>query len=207
MLVKLTRLKDHRSAFVKSRDLSCTLFYYIHLNKIGKSIANTFPDDFGRARVVVRISAPAPRQGAPRQADGVHGDGARNGSAPGGRQFVMQEQRWYGVSFCSTDFTVSNFCAQFHQRSTYSFCARRDPKSVRTQSSHQYLFTLLGSTSVPVFFNLGSANSLLGSLKMLWIVLYEAFRFCQMIINFWEVPRLEKGWKTLVYTIRHLERR
>jgi hypothetical protein len=37
---------------------------------------------------------------------------------------------------------------QFHQCSTSSFCARRDPKSVRTQSSHQYLFTLLGSTSV-----------------------------------------------------------
>ncbi len=37
---------------------------------------------------------------------------------------------------------------QFHQRFTYSFCARRDPESVRTQSSDQYLFTLLGSTSV-----------------------------------------------------------
>jgi hypothetical protein len=30
----------------------------------------------------------------------------------------------------------------------YSFCARRDPESVRTQSSHQFLFTLLGSTSL-----------------------------------------------------------
>jgi hypothetical protein len=37
---------------------------------------------------------------------------------------------------------------RFHQHSTYSFCARRDPESARTQSSHQYLFTLLGSTSV-----------------------------------------------------------
>jgi len=59
----------------------------------------------------------------------------------------------------------------------------------------------------PVFFNLGSAeprgsaNSLLGSLKMLWIVLYRAFRFRQMIRNFREVPRLEKGWKTLLYIV------
>jgi len=41
---------------------------------------------------------------------------------------------------------------------------------------------------------------LLGSLKMLWIVLYRAFRFRQMIRNFREVPRLEKGWKTLTYS-------
>ena len=43
---------------------------------------------------------------------------------------------------------TSAIWCQFHQRFTYSFCARRDPESVRTQSSHQYLFTLLGSTSV-----------------------------------------------------------
>jgi len=37
--------------------------------------------------------------------------------------------------------------ARFHQRSTYSFYALV-PQSVRTQSSCQYLFTLLGPTSV-----------------------------------------------------------
>jgi len=51
---------------------------------------------------------------------------------------------------------------------------------------------LVGSR--PVFFNLNSANSLLGSLKML----YGAFRFRQMIRNFRKVLRLEKGWKPLL---------
>ncbi len=41
---------------------------------------------------------------------------------------------------------------QFHQRSTYSFCARRSQKhkkyGKKIQLSHQCLFTLLGSTSV-----------------------------------------------------------
>ena len=44
-----------------------------------------------------------------------------------------------------------------------------------------------------VFFNLGPANSFLGSLKMLKIVLYGTFRFHQVIRNFQEVPRIEKG--------------
>jgi len=37
---------------------------------------------------------------------------------------------------------------RFHQRSTYSFCARRSQKRKKIQLSHQCLFTLLGSTSV-----------------------------------------------------------
>ncbi len=55
-----------------------------------------------------------------------------------------------------------------------------------------------------MFFNLGSAeprgssNSIPGSLKMLKIVIYRTFRFCQVTRNFQEVPRIEKGWKTLV---------
>jgi len=53
--------------------------------------------------------------------------------------------------------------------------------------------------STSVFFNLGSANLLLGSLKMLKIVLYGTFKFPQVIRNLQEVPRIEKGWKTLVY--------
>ena len=48
-----------------------------------------------------------------------------------------------------------------------------------------------------VFFNPGSANSLLGSLKVLLVVLI--FKFSQMIINDPEVPRLENGWKALHY--------
>ena len=36
--------------------------------------------------------------------------------------------------------------AQFHQRSTYSFYARRSQKRKKIQLSHKYLFTLLGST-------------------------------------------------------------
>ncbi len=36
-----------------------------------------------------------------------------------------------------------------------------------------------------------------------YVVLFGAFRFRQMIINFWEVPRLEKGWKTLHYGYKY----
>jgi len=67
--------------------------------------------------------------------------------------------------------------------------------------------SLLATTSV--FFNLGSAeprdsaNSLLGTLEKLFIVLYGTFRFHQMIRNFQEVPTLEKGWKTLHYVDRN----
>ncbi len=46
-----------------------------------------------------------------------------------------------------------------------------------------------------MFFNLDSANSFLGSPKMLKIVLYGKFRFRQVIKKFQEVPRIETGWK------------
>ncbi len=60
-----------------------------------------------------------------------------------------------------------------------------------------YFFETLYTRAV--FFNLGSteprgsANSFLGSLKMLKIVLCGTFRFRQVIRNFQEVPRIEKG--------------
>jgi len=38
-------------------------------------------------------------------------------------------------------------CSQFHQHSTYSFYTCRSQKRKKTQLSHQYLFTLAGSTS------------------------------------------------------------
>jgi len=37
---------------------------------------------------------------------------------------------------------------QFHQRSTYSFCACRSQKRKKILLSHKYLFTLSGSASV-----------------------------------------------------------
>jgi len=45
----------------------------------------------------------------------------------------------------------------------------------------------------PVFFNLGSVNAFLSSLKMLKIALYKTFRFLKIMRNFQEVPRIEKG--------------
>jgi len=72
--------------------------------------------------------------------------------------------------------------------------------SVQTKSSerHRILNNESSSSSSAVFFNLGSANSFLGSLKMLKIELCGTFRFRQVIRNFQEVPRIEKGWKTLL---------
>ncbi len=63
--------------------------------------------------------------------------------------------------------------SRFHQRSTYSFCARRNPESVRTQSSHQYLFTLLGSTSIK------ASRKPVGEIDPRWwpLVLELPFRF------------------------------
>jgi hypothetical protein len=64
-------------------------------------------------------------------------------------------------------------------------------KKLRSNVTHGYLDK--GIVPRSVFFNLGSANSFLGSLKMLKIVLYGTFRFRQLIRNFQEVPRIEKG--------------
>jgi len=52
-----------------------------------------------------------------------------------------------------------------------------------------------------VFFNLGSASSELGSLRILKLALFWVSRLHQTLNNFWKVPRLEKGWKTLFYGI------
>jgi len=68
-------------------------------------------------------------------------------------------------------------------------------------SMDPWLRTYLHVSTTAVFFNLCSANSFLGSLKMLKIVLYGTFIFRQVIRNFQEVPRIEKGWKTLYYRL------
>jgi hypothetical protein len=50
-----------------------------------------------------------------------------------------------------------------------------------------------------VFFNLGFANSLQGSVRILKLALFLVSRFRQKLNNIAKVPRLEKGWKALVY--------
>ncbi len=58
-----------------------------------------------------------------------------------------------------------------------------------------------------VFFNLGSAeprgslHSSLSSARLLKLTLFWVSRFRQTFSNVSKVPQLEKGWKTLTYTI------
>jgi len=59
-------------------------------------------------------------------------------------------------------------------------------------------FQVFNLKSSAVFFSPGSANSSLGYLKMLKIVIFWTFRFRQMLIHVSKVQRLEKGRKTLI---------
>jgi len=52
--------------------------------------------------------------------------------------------------------------------------------------------------SKAVFFNLGSANSLQGSMRILKLALFLVSWFRQKFNNVSKVPRHEKGWKALV---------
>jgi len=52
------------------------------------------------------------------------------------------------VSFFGWWVSIVYSWAQFHQRSTYSFYARRSRMRKKRQSSHQYHLALLGPTSV-----------------------------------------------------------
>jgi len=54
----------------------------------------------------------------------------------------------------------------------------------------------------PVVTNLGSANSLMSPLRILKLAIFCVSRFCQMLNNVSKVPRLGKGWKTLIYAIK-----
>jgi len=60
----------------------------------------------------------------------------------------------------------------------------------------------------PVFFNLGSAeprsstHHSLGSVRIIKLALFWVSKFCQLLNNFSKVPRLQKGWKPLLQTLK-----
>ncbi len=79
-------------------------------------------------------------------------------------------------------------------------------KGMFEQSVGWFLFSETSDYLTPVFFNLGSANSLLGSLRILKSALFWLSRFRHMLNNVSKIPRIKKGWKTLLYTLENVRK-